>query len=50
MMFKINKKKILNRLNTMKLRHLQKLAAIIVMAVLGTVSSCKKNLTPSGRA
>ncbi len=32
----------------MKLRHLQKLAAIIVMGLLVTVSSCKKNLTPQG--
>jgi starch-binding outer membrane protein, SusD/RagB family len=32
----------------MKLRHLQKLAAIIVMGLLVTVSSCKKNLTPEG--
>src|ERR1700756_4555046 len=32
----------------MKLRHLQKPAAIAIMAMLVTVSSCKKNLTPIG--
>jgi starch-binding outer membrane protein, SusD/RagB family len=32
----------------MKLRNLQKLAAITIMAMLVTVSSCKKNLTPTG--
>ena len=32
----------------MKSRHLQRLAAIIVMVVLATVSSCKKDLTPIG--
>lgn len=32
----------------MKLRHLKKLATVIVMGVLVTVSSCKKNLTPQG--
>ena len=32
----------------MKLRHLQKLAALVLMGALVTVSSCKKNLTPAG--
>ena len=32
----------------MKLRHLQKLAAVMVIAVLVTVSSCRKDLTPIG--
>src|SRR3569833_1133507 len=32
----------------MKLKHLKKLAALIVMGVLVTVSSCKKDLVPKG--
>jgi len=32
----------------MKLRHLQKLAAFMVIALLVTVTSCRKNLTPIG--
>src|SRR5579863_3602453 len=32
----------------MKIRHLQKLAAVTIMAMLVTVSSCKKDLTPQG--
>jgi hypothetical protein len=33
----------------MKIRHLQKLAALIILGLLVTVSSCKKDLTPQGQ-
>lgn len=32
----------------MKIRHLQKLAAVLLLGALAIVSSCKKNLTPKG--
>jgi hypothetical protein len=35
--------------NIMKIRHLQKPAATVIIGLLVTLSSCKKNLTPEGQ-